>query len=356
VVEGRVPAVARDWDARIYAVSPANQRFLEDIGVWQHLDAARLRAVENMEIHGDGKGRIDFSAYDAGVDALAWIIESGAMQAELWESAKRQANVTLLCPAQPRALSFLADGADLELGDGSCVKARLIVAADGADSWTRQAAGIEVGFKDYGQQGVVANLHCEQSHRGTAFQWFRSDGVLAYLPLPGNMISVVWSTADSQARELLALSPQDFCSRVALAAASRLGALSVVTPPAGFPLRLMRAPRVVGPRLALIGDAAHTIHPLSGHGINLGFQDARVLGKLLSSKPEYVDCGDLSLLRHYERARKEEVVTLQALTDGLHRLFAPDLPLLSTLRNWGLDLTNGLPVAKNLLIRYAVAS
>ncbi len=356
VIEGRGPAAANDWDVRIYAVSPANQRFLDEIGVWSHLDACRVSRVEAMEIHGDAAGRIDFSAYDAGADELAWIVESGAMQAELWESAKRQANVTLLCPAHPDALSFTAEDARIALGDGRRVEAALIVAADGADSWTRQAAGIQVRFKDYGQCGVVANFQTERPHRGKAFQWFRTDGVLAYLPLPGNMISVVWSTSQLHAAELLALSADVFGLRVAEAGKQQLGELSLVTPPAAFPLRLMRAPRSIAPRLALVGDAAHTIHPLSGHGINLGFRDAKALAELLNAKPSHIDCGDLMLLRRYERARKEEVVALQFATDGLQRLFAPDLRLLSAVRNFGLNLTNGMPVIKDLLVRYALSA
>jgi ubiquinone biosynthesis UbiH/UbiF/VisC/COQ6 family hydroxylase len=356
VVEGRAPLRPAGWDARIYAISPANRDFLEGIGVWPHLDAARLCQVEAMEVFGDRGGKLEFSAYDAGAGELAWIVESAALQQELWESARRQANVTLFCPAQPHRLSFSAQRATLELADGRELCASLIVAADGADSWTRAAAGIAVRFKDYGQLGVVANFHCERPHRGSAFQWFRADGVLAYLPLPDDMISIVWSTPEAHTRELLALPEEAFCDRVAEAGGHRLGALRLVTPPAGFPLRLMRAPRTIGQRLALIGDAAHTIHPLSGHGINLGFQDARVLGELLAQKPDHVECGEFALLRRYERARKEEVVVLQSITDGLQRLFAPEARPLSHLRNLGLNLTNGLPLLKDLLIRYALAS
>ena len=354
VVEGKAPAAPAGWDARIYAVSPANARFLDDIGAWRHLDASRLASVQRMEIHGDGGGRLDFSAYDAGVGELAWIIEASLMQRELWESAKRQANLTLLCPSTPESLEFSSDAATLRLADGRVLRSRLIVAADGADSWTRNAAGIAVSFRPYGQLGVVANFSCAKPHRDTAFQWFRAEGVLAYLPLPGQQISIVWSTPEAHARELLALSPADFCARVAEAGRHSLGALDLVTPPAGFPLRLMRAPHFVAPRLALIGDAAHAIHPLSGHGINLGYQDARVLAEVLTQRPEYVDCGDERWLRRYERARREEVVALQSVTDGLQRLFSSPARPLSVLRNFGLNLTNHLPVARDVLIRYAM--
>ena len=356
LVEGTPPAFPQGWDSRIYAISPANARFLDEVGAWRHLDTARMEAVRAMEIHGDAGGRLDFSAYGSGVSELAWILESSLMQRELWETVKRQGNLRLLCPARPQALAIGPDSAQLTLDDGRSLSARLIVAADGAESWTRSAAGIAVRFDPYDQLGVVANFAVENPHRGTAFQWFRRDGVLAWLPLPGNRISIVWSTGSDHGRELLALDHAALCARVAEAGGDRLGALELITPPVGFPLRLMRAPQAVAPRLALIGDAAHTIHPLSGHGINLGFQDALTLSALLCDKPGHVDCGDLGLLRGYERARKEEVVTLQTVTDSLHDLFRPAEGPVARLRNFGLNLTNALPVVKSLLVRYALAS
>jgi ubiquinone biosynthesis UbiH/UbiF/VisC/COQ6 family hydroxylase len=356
LIEGRVPARPEGWDARIYAISPANARFLESIGVWSHLDRQRMEPVRHMAIAGDGDGRLDFSAYDSGVDELAWIIEASLMQSELWESAKRQANLQLLCPARPSGLEFALEAAHISLQDGRQITSRLVVAADGADSWTRQLAGIEVQFKPYGQHGVVANFETELPHRGTAFQWFREDGILAWLPLPGNRISIVWSTPQAHAEELVSLPAEVFSARVAAAGGNRLGTLRMITPPAGFPLRLMRAPRTVQPRLALIGDAAHAIHPLSGHGINLGYQDAAVLADVLRQRPSHIDCGDLALLRRYERARIEDVVALQGVTDGLHGLFSSTAPPLSLLRNIGMNLTNRLPVIKDTLVRYALAS
>jgi 2-polyprenylphenol 6-hydroxylase len=357
LIEGHVPVFREEWDSRIYAISPGNARFLDDVGAWRHMDTARMEAVRAMEIHGDAGGRLDFTAYGSGVSELAWILESSLMQRELWETVKRQGNLTLLCPARPQALAFGPDAAQLTLEDGRSLTARLLVAADGAESWTRAAAGITVRFDPYDQLGVVANFAVELPHRGTAFQWFRGrDGVLAWLPLPGNRMSMVWSAPEEHGRELLSLDPAALCARVAAAGDRRLGALELVTPAAGFPLRLMRAPSAVAPRLALIGDAAHTIHPLSGHGINLGFQDARVLASVLCDKPGHVDCGDLALLRGYERERKEEVVTLQTLTDTLHDLFGPAGAKLTRLRNFGLNLTNALPVVKDLLVRYALTS
>jgi 2-octaprenylphenol hydroxylase len=357
LVEGQAPAFPEGWDARVYAISPANARFLDELGAWRHLDAARMQAVAQMEVHGDSGGRLDFSAYGVGASELAWILESSLMARELWETVKRQGNLSLLCPARPRDLMLAPDAAVLTLDDGRQLTSRLVVGADGAESWTRSAAGIEVRFDPYDQLGVVANFETELPHRGTAYQWFRCDeGVLAWLPLPGDRMSMVWSAPEYLGRELMGLDAEALAARVAAAGGHKLGALRLLTPQAGFPLRLMRAPRCVASRLALIGDAAHTIHPLSGHGINLGFQDARVLAGVLCDKPEHIDCGDLSLLRRYERARKEEVVTLQTVTDTLHDLFGPSADSLKRLRNFGLNLTNRVPVVKDLLVRYALTT
>jgi 2-polyprenylphenol 6-hydroxylase len=347
------------WDARIYAISPANARFLDEIGIWQHLDRSRLQAVERMDISGDADGRLSFSAYDSGVSELAWICESSLLHAELWETVKRQANVTLHCPARPQAVSITPDEAQLTLADGRTLTGRLLVGADGVESWVRQSLGVTVVERPYGQLGVVANFATEREHQQTASQWFQGDDVLAYLPLPGRHISVVWSVPQAKGRELMSLNADDFTRALETAGEQRLGRLELLAPPSAFPLRLMRASRVVQPRLALIGDAAHAIHPLSGHGVNLGFQDAASLAQVLSGKPDHIDAGALSLLRAHERARKEEVLALQTVTDGLHRLFrAPADPASpwQALRNAGMRMTDKLPVVKDLLVRYALAS
>ena len=355
IVEARPPSRPAGWDPRIYAISPTNADFLSAIGIWQHLDPTRMAPVYDMEIHGDAGGRLDFSAYDSGLRELAWILESSLMQQELWETVKRQHNVTLICPASPAALSIDDAAARLTLTDGRRIEARLVVAADGRDSWVRQAAGIGARNTPYDEKGVVANFRSEKAHRNTAFQWFRPDGVLAYLPLPEQHMSMVWSAPDAIADELVALSPEALCAKVAAAGGHRLGALELVTPAAAFPLRLMRVDTAVQARLALIGDAAHAIHPLSGHGINLGYQDARVLAEQLAALPAWRDPGELPVLRAYARARAEETALLQYTTHGLNRLFKPADPLLSGLRNIGLNLTNKLPVLRNALVRYAIA-
>lgn len=354
LVEGRAPLRPEGWDARIYAVSPVNARFLEEIGAWAHLDRARMAPISAMRIFGDQVGQLGFSAYESGVPELGWILESSLMACEFWESLKRQANLRLFVPAKPVGLDLAEDSASLLLEDGTRLAAALVVGADGRDSWVRQAAGLSANNRHYGDQGLVANFACEKAHANQAFQWFRQDGVLAYLPLPGNRISIVWSTPDSHAEALLSLSREAFCQRVADAGGQMLGDLDLLSEPAAFPLRLMRVPQTVSSRLALVGDAAHGIHPLSGHGINLGFQDARVLAEILKDAAGWRDIGEYSLLARYQRARREETLLMQTTTDALHGLFAARFPGAAWLRNRGLGLTNGLPFLKNALVRYAL--
>ena len=356
LVEHQPPSRPAGWDARVYAISPANMAFLDRIGAWKHLDADRISPIRGMDVRGDAGGRVVFSAYEAGVPELGWILESSLMACEFWESAKRQGNLTLLCPSRPKSLEFEADGARLELADGSLLAARLLVGADGRDSWVRQAAGLSAVNTPYGEMGVVANLTTERPHRNIAHQWFRDDGVLAYLPLPGNRISIVWSTADEHANQLCSLPHDLFSERVAAAGEGSLGRLAVLTGPVAFPLQLMRVPQTVARRLALVGDAAHGIHPLSGHGINLGFQDSSVLADLLSGASPWQDIGNERFLQRYQRARREETALMLTSTDSLRRLFRDSPSGVRTLRNLGLNLTNGLPFVKNVLVRYALGA
>lgn len=343
------------WDSRIYAISPGNATFLRRLGVWDALDQDRIAPIETMHVWGDDlDARLDFSAYEAGVPALGYIVESRLMQAGLWAQLQQQPDVELLYGAQCKKLSWESDAATLELVD-RCLEAHLVVGADGGSSWTRAQAGLGASGMDYNQMGVVANFDTELPHQGSARQWFREEGILAWLPLPGRRISMVWSTRTEHAETLLALPQQVLQEQVAAAGNHTLGALRLITPAAGFPLRMQNAAALVRPRLALVGDAAHRVHPLAGQGVNLGFRDAARLAEVVHGRGAQSDPGDYSLLRRYERGRKADIVTMQALTGGLNALFASELPGLTALRNMGLSFTNRQDWLKKCLIARAMA-
>ena len=343
------------WDSRVYALSPGTTAFLEGCGVWQHLPHGRVTRVEAMRIYGDDtRACLDFSAYDAGLRELAFIVEGRALLEALREAVRGQ-DLRMHCPADWRALDFHDGHVAATLSDGAVLRARLVVGADGADSRVRAQAGIEARPSDYAQLGVVANFSCEKSHHGVAYQWFRRDGVLALLPLPGERVSMVWSISQERGQALVALSAKALAAEVESASHGALGALKVITPAAAFPLRLQRVTHFTKPRVALAGDAAHNLHPLAGQGLNLGFRDAHALAEVLLGRGPQRDCGDYALLRRYERARREDVLAMQLATDGLQKLFNNEAVWLAGARNLGLTLLNGQPLLKNFLVHRAVA-
>lgn len=350
------PVAANAWDSRIYAISPGNAAFLESLGAWPRLDAQRVQRVEAMAISGDAPaGRLEFSAYDAGLRELACIVEGCALQRALNAAIADGGQVRVLCPAQASSLQVDMDAARITLVDGTTVDAQLLIGTDGGDSWVRRAAGMAAHVSDYRQIGVVANFETEKDHDGTAFQWFRADGVLALLPLPGRRVSMVWSAAEGHAQTLLAMNAGELAGAVVAASGGVVGDMQTMAPAAGFPLHATQVSQLVTRRVALAGDAAHHIHPLAGQGVNLGFRDVRELAAVLSGRAPHQDCGDLSLLRRYERARREDIATMALGTDGLQKLFAVQSVWVSGARNSGMGVLNRLPLLKSLLIRHAAA-
>jgi ubiquinone biosynthesis UbiH/UbiF/VisC/COQ6 family hydroxylase len=349
------PPADAAWDSRVYALSPGSVAFLEACGAWQRLPPERIARVERMRVYGDDPGaRLEFNAYDAGLRELAFIVENGRLQHALREAARGQ-DLRIYCPAGWSALEFGADSVAIRLEDGTELTARLVIGADGAESRVRAHAGIAVRANDYRQLGVVANFSCENPHHDVAFQWFMRDGVLALLPLPGSRVSMVWSIDEERGRRLLGLRRAALATEVEAASGGALGALRVVTAAAGFALKLQRVTHFTKPRLALVGDAAHNVHPLAGQGVNLGFRDARTLAGVLKERGPQSDCGDYALLRRYERARREDVLSMQLATDGLQKLFNNDAVLLARARNLGLTLVDRQPWLKSFLVHHAVA-
>ncbi len=354
LMPGNALASPEDWDSRIYAISPGSRSFLEQSGAWSLLDASRIAKVEAMRVFGDTGAELEFGAYQMGVAELACILENRALQYALWQVLQTQENLTLFHPAHCGELKFDDEAATLVLEDGRTLKAKLVVGADGRDSWVRKQAGISAAPVDYQQHGVVANFNTDKPHRGIAYQWFQPDGILALLPLPGNRVSMVWSVSPGQSAELLALTHEELGAKVAAAAQHTLGSMRVITPPAAFPLRLLVLPQIIAARCALIGDAAHNMHPLAGQGVNTGFRDARQLAQILVERGAQHDCGDAQLLRRYQRKRKEDIYAMQAATYGLKHLFNNDIPLLRAARNLGLNATNRFITLKKMLMQHAL--
>lgn len=340
-------APGEGYDVRVFALSSGTRSFLRDAGVWERLDPGRVAPVRRMEIFGDGDGRLSFSGR-AGAP-LAWIVEGNRLGAALEEQVATLPYVQLQRGVRVVSCDARAEGATVELGDGQKLECDLLVGADGPDSAVRTMLGLEAQQVSYEETAVVANFATGQGHGDTARQWFREDGVLAWLPLPGQRISIVWSARTAVAEELAALEPRDFERRVRDAGRSVLGDLELISGVARFPLRAIRVDRAVAPGAALIGDAAHAVHPLAGQGVNLGFQDARVLADEVNLRSPLERPGDLRVLRRYARQRREDVTAMQFVTDRLDRLFGSTKPGVFTLRNLGLDLVDGQPLIKGTL-------
>lgn len=348
-------AAADDWDQRVYAISPGSASFLHSLGAWQLLPVERIASIESMDVRGDAGGRIEFSAYELGERALAWIVENRELNAALVEVSRGAPGLDIVAPCAPAAIAWHAGAAELRLDDGRTISSRLIVGADGMQSWTRREADMRGAPRAYGQSGVVANFETERAHRGRALQWFLPDNsVLAWLPLPGRRISIVWSAPTELATELMALDAAGLAARVAEAGGHELGALTAITPAAAFELSFLKLPAVVGNRLALVGDAAHGVHPLAGQGVNLGFGDAAALAAILGARGPVTDAGAAILLERYAHRRAGPVLAMQAVTDGLVRIFDVRASWLRVLRNRGMIAISAIGPLKRLLAQPAL--
>ena len=336
----------RGWDARIFAISPANQTLLQALGGWP--DERRVQAVQRMDVRGDNHGRIEFNAADIRAPRLTSILENRWLLAALW-SRIRAEDINIFSQAAV-ALESDIELATLTLTGGETLKTRLVIGADGANSWVRQQAGIRVKENPYHHHGVVANFHTEKDHHGTAFQWFKNGEILAYLPLPNHKISIVWSTATPE--KLTSLSPEALSAAVTEQGEAVLGQLSPLSPAFAFNLVLRRPETTVAQRVLLMGDAAHTLHPLAGQGVNLGFGDVIALAKISQGAK---DIGSYQQLQRYHQSRLAPVRTMQLSCDGLFKLFGEEhLPTLPWVRNTGLNWVNAAPLLKNQLIKHAM--
>lgn len=341
---------------RVSALSPASQRLLDRLGAWQAIVDHRVSPYREMRVWNaaDSTG-IHFASAELGQPQLGWIVENPAIQFSLWRRAVAHDSLTLYCPTRPMTLETLDGRSVVTLDDGIRLSAELVVGADGAGSRIRELAGITIRGRDYHQRGVVATVSTEKPHRETAWQRFLPDGPLAFLPLSDGRCSIVWSTGSEQAAELLALDDAAFGERLTEAMGQQLGRVTAGGPRAAFPLRMQYALDYQRPGVALIGDAAHVVHPLAGQGVNLGFTDAAALTEvLLAARHHGRPLGAPATLRRYERWRRGENRAMALALDGLERLFGTTLTPVHWLRNTGLELTDRLTPIKHRLARMAM--
>jgi len=359
LIEGRVPDLSwpkAAYENRVSAITRASQYVFENLNAWPQMVNRRVSAYRKMEVwDSTGGGHIHFDSADIAEPDLGHIIENSVIQAALWERLKQLPSVHCFAPATPKQLQITQQQVSLTLDDGRLLEADLIVGADGGRSWVRQQAGFESKGWSYQQDAVVATVGHELSHQACCWQRFAADGPLAFLPLDEKTCSIVWSTSPEHAEQLLALNEVAFLKALQLSFGDSLGKMCTVGERAAFPLRLAHTTRYTGLRLALIGDAAHSIHPLAGQGVNLGLGDMSSLADTLSAaKIRGENIGDMAVLRRYERARKADNVLMMGAMDGFKRLFSNDQPVLRFARNLGLSVTDRISPIKQLFMQQAL--
>ncbi|MBI5259556.1 MAG: FAD-dependent monooxygenase [Burkholderiales bacterium] len=325
-------------DVRAYALNAASRALLADLRVWDALPADAVTPVYDMHVQGDAPdAAIDFSAWRQGVAALAWIVDAAELDTALRTAARFAPHLHLACGEVPAALTVLAEG---------------------KESAARQALGVRFERHAYGQTAVAARLTASAAHGGVARQWFKSPDILALLPLdrpqPAHSLGLVWSLPHEQALTMAAAPAADFEQALNEATGGAAGTLRLGSTRATWPLSIARADRLCGPGWALVGDAAHVVHPLAGQGLNLGLADVLVLARVLAEREPWRGLGDELLLRRYVRQRAWPTQAMAGLTDGLLHLFASQQPVVRELRNRGMTLLNHLAPIKRLLTARAL--
>ncbi len=356
LIDKRTPTAWSDqfYDTRVSAITHASQQLFADIGVWSTIIAKRVSPFRTMQVwDAAGSGAIQFNCTELGKQYLGHIIENGVIHSALIDAIKQRDNIELITPIELTAINKNDDVVTLTTADNKTLTSQLIVGADGAHSWLRQQAGIELRHYDYQHTALVTTVTTEQPHQATAWQRFMAQGPLALLPLADpTHCSIVWSTLPEHAQHLLALKEEQFNRELSMAFEHRLGNITKVDKLHSFPLHMRHAKHYVQPRLALAGDAAHTIHPLAGQGVNLGLLDAAKLAEVINTAiTKNRDYTNLHTLRKYERARKGHNHAAIAVMEGFKRLFAnQSLPVILA-RNWGLTFTDHTRLLKRLIMQ-----
>ena len=353
-------------DIRVSALTHASQHIFENIGAWASMLKDGVCAYSEMHVwDASGQGQIHFNSIDIGQMNLGHIVENRIIQKALQSRLADFDNIELLMPVKVKSLQLDNEQQPavlLSTEDGRQLSAELLVGADGANSWVRQQMNISLSSWAYHQTAVVCNVTTSETHQHACWQQFMPEGPLAFLPLAGgqssssnNISSIVWSTTEEKAQALLNMDEQQFNQELQFTFGSTLGRIELNSERGGFPLRLRHARHYVQPHLALIGDAAHTVHPLAGQGVNLGLLDAVVLAEEIQrALAQRRAIGGLAALRRFERRRKADNIAMLAAMDGFKRLFSNDITPLKLLRNTGLNLVDKIQPLKQLMIKRAM--
>ena len=358
LVEARAPLSAEPptRDPRMFAITRASERIFRSLGVWEAIAAQDVCAFSDMEVwDADGPGLIHFDCAELGEPCLGYIIEPGIIHSALMSRLDALDRVTLFCPNAFQDIRITDSLAEVQLEDGQVLTAALVMAADGAHSPVRATMGIETHSHDYRQSSLVALVKTADPHLDTAWQRFLPGGPLAFLPMSDGWCSIVWTLPSSEIDRVLALDKQVFHAELATAFDSRLGAIVDSGERKAYPLHRVHADHYVRARLALVGDAAHAIHPLAGQGVNLGLLDVAVIAEVIATAINAgKDPGAIAVLRRYERWRRSDNLLMMAAMDGLNRLFSNADPALGWVRNLGLSLAGRVTPGRHLLMRHAM--
>ena len=341
---------------RVSAINQASENILRHLDAWTRIAVSRPQAFERIEVW-DSKspGTISFDAADVGLAHLGHIVSNDAISSALHQALTSESSASLRFGETPAAITSSGAGVAVTLDGGETMRACLLIGADGANSKVRELAGVTHQESTYDHTAIVATVTPEQSHSSCARQRFLPSGPLAFLPLADNKCSIVWSARTDKAEQLLALDDTAFALELTNAFEGRLGNIFKVSARAEFPLLRRHATDYIGERIALVGDAAHTVHPLAGLGANQGFADAAVLTQVVANAfSQNRDPASHSVLRRYERWRRGENALVLKVMDGFHGLFGTENPALTGVRGAGLNLTDRIPFIKEAFIRYAV--
>ena len=359
VIESKLPSTELDDlpDIRVSAISRASENILEYVGAWQGIASRRSASYTSMKVwEQDSFAHIDFEAEQIAQSNLGHIVENRVIQLSLLEKIEKQGNVTLFAPERCSKILFGESEAWINLESGKAITAKLVVGADGANSWLRQQLDIPLTHWDYGHSALVANIRTVEPHNKTARQIFRPEGPLAFLPLgESNLSSIVWSLDPLHAENLVSMPEEEFNKQLTAAFDNQLGLCQVEGERQAFPLKMRYAKDFVKDRVVLVGDAAHTIHPLAGQGVNLGLADAAALAEtIMELHLEGKDIGLKANLRPFERWRKSEAAQMIASMQGFKELFSGDNPIKKMVRGLGMSLANELTPVKDECLKRAL--